>query len=76
VVPTAGLDRCKKSRPHRDSIPGTSSPWSVAIPNELSWSIVISTVLYNIRYGGKGTEKEFKNRNISLNDAAIREIIN
>ena len=27
----AGLDRCGKSRPHRDSIPGPSSPQAVAI---------------------------------------------
>jgi hypothetical protein len=26
VVPMAGLDMCGKSRPHRDSIPGPSSP--------------------------------------------------
>jgi hypothetical protein len=26
VGPRAGLDRCEKSRPHRDSIPGPSSP--------------------------------------------------
>jgi hypothetical protein len=26
VGPRAGLDRCRKSRPHRDSIPGPSSP--------------------------------------------------
>ena len=26
VSPRAGLDRCGKSRPHRDSIPGPSSP--------------------------------------------------
>jgi len=26
VGPRAGLDRCGKSRPHRDSIPGPSSP--------------------------------------------------
>jgi len=26
VGPRAGLDRCDKSRPHRDSIPGPSSP--------------------------------------------------
>ena len=31
----AGLDRCEKSRPHRDSIPGPSSPLAVAIPTEL-----------------------------------------
>ena len=26
VGPRTGLDGCGKSRPHRDSIPGTSSP--------------------------------------------------
>jgi len=26
-----GLDRCGKSRPHRDSFPGPSSPWAVAL---------------------------------------------
>jgi hypothetical protein len=26
VGPRAGLDGCEKSRPHRDSIPGPSSP--------------------------------------------------
>jgi len=30
VGPRAGLDRCGKSRPHRDSIPGPSSPQPVA----------------------------------------------
>jgi hypothetical protein len=34
--PRAGLDVCEKSRHHRDSIPGPSSPYSVAIPTELS----------------------------------------
>ena len=29
VGPRAGLDRCGKSRPHRDSIPGPSSPLRV-----------------------------------------------
>jgi hypothetical protein len=33
--PRAGLDGCEKSHPHWDSIPGQSSPWSVAIPTEL-----------------------------------------
>ena len=33
--PRAGLDRCGKSRLHRDSIPGPSSPYPVAIPTEL-----------------------------------------
>ena len=32
----AGLDGCGKSRPHRDSIPGPSSPQRVAVPTELS----------------------------------------
>jgi len=36
VGPTAGLDGCKKSRPHQDSIPKPSSPYRVAIPIELS----------------------------------------
>jgi len=31
----AGLDRCGKSRLHRDSIPGPSSPYSVDIPTTL-----------------------------------------
>jgi len=31
----AGLDTCGKSRPHRDSIPGPSSPWRAAVPTEL-----------------------------------------
>ena len=37
VGPRAGLDECGKSRPHRDSIPRSSSPWQVATPTELSW---------------------------------------
>ena len=32
---TGGLDRCGKSRPHRDMIPGPSSPQAVAIPTTL-----------------------------------------
>jgi hypothetical protein len=35
VGPRAGLDVCEKSRPHQDSIPGLSSPYSVTIPTEL-----------------------------------------
>ena len=41
--PRAGLDRCEKSRPNRDSIPGPSSPKPAAIPTELPglpWNIV------------------------------------
>ena len=34
--PRAGLDECGKSRPHRDSIPGPSISYRVAIPTELS----------------------------------------
>jgi hypothetical protein len=30
-----GLDRCGKSRPHRASIPGPSSPQAVTVPTEL-----------------------------------------
>ena len=33
VGPRSGLDGCGKSRPHRDSIPGSSSPQRVAIPS-------------------------------------------
>ena len=36
VGPKVGLDRCGKSCPHRDSIPGPSSPQRVAIPTALS----------------------------------------
>jgi len=36
VGPRAGLDGCGKSRPDRDSMPGQSSRWQVAIPTELS----------------------------------------
>ena len=37
--PRADLDRCGKSRPHRDSISGPSNPWLVAIPAQ--WSLVL-----------------------------------
>ena len=36
VGPGAGLGECGKSRPHRDLIPGQSSPQRVAIPTELT----------------------------------------
>ena len=36
VSPRPGLGRCGKSRLHRDSIPGSSSPQRVAIPRTLS----------------------------------------
>ena len=34
--PRAGLNRCGKSRSHRNSIPGPSSPWPVAMLTEIS----------------------------------------
>ena len=37
---SAGLDRCGKSHPHRDSIPGPSSPWPVAIPTTLPGPLI------------------------------------
>jgi hypothetical protein len=36
VGPRAGLDMYEKSRPHRGSIPGPSSPYPIAISTELS----------------------------------------
>ena len=40
--PRAGLDRCGKSRPHRDSIPGPSVPQPVAVPTELPGTHFVS----------------------------------
>jgi hypothetical protein len=40
VCPRAGLDGCGKSRPHRDPIPGPSSPQQVTIPTTLSQPIM------------------------------------
>ena len=34
--PRAGLDGCRKSCSHRNSIPGPSSPWQVATPTTIS----------------------------------------
>jgi len=42
----AGLDWCGKSRHNRDSIPGPSSPYAVAILTELPGP-VITTVITN-----------------------------
>jgi hypothetical protein len=39
--PRASLDVCEKSRPHRDSIPGPSSSYSVAKPTKLPGPIYI-----------------------------------
>jgi hypothetical protein len=49
VGPRAGLDVCEKSRPHRDSIPGPSSPYSVAIPTELPGFFHIEFQLHRMR---------------------------
>jgi hypothetical protein len=38
VDPWPGLDGCGRSRFHRDSIPGPSSPYRVAIPPAPSWA--------------------------------------
>jgi hypothetical protein len=35
-APGQGPGGCGKSRPHKNSIPGTSIPWQVAKPTELS----------------------------------------
>jgi hypothetical protein len=40
VDPMAGVDVCETSRPHQDSIPGSSSPGSVAIPTEYRAHVV------------------------------------
>ena len=47
--PRAGLNRCGKSRPHRVSIPGPSSPQPVAIPTELPGPC---PVLYRYKFEG------------------------
>ena len=49
VSPRAGLDGCRKSRPHLDSIPGPSSPKPVAMPTTLTpsnsrWRFVAKSV--------------------------------
>jgi hypothetical protein len=49
VGPRAGLDRRGTSRPNRDSIPGPSSPYRVAIPTEPSRSIIVTILKQLIR---------------------------
>ena len=44
VGPRASLDGYGKSFPHRDSIPGASSPWQVAIQTELFRPLCVSFV--------------------------------
>jgi hypothetical protein len=47
------LDRCGKSRPHRDSITRLSSPYQVTVPTELPWCMIYSVHLSsNIRSTG------------------------
>jgi hypothetical protein len=48
VGPRAGLDRCGKSRLHRDSVPGPSSPYPVAIPTELPGPLLPYLINLNI----------------------------
>jgi hypothetical protein len=50
-----GLDGCGKSRHHRDSILGPSSPWRVAIPTELSMPQIETKPFNNITYITMGT---------------------
>jgi len=44
----AGLEGCGKSRPHRDSIPGPSSPQQVAMPTELTRFIETNVLEENV----------------------------
>ena len=58
VEPRVGPDGYGRSRLHRDSIPGPSSPYRVAIPSELSRPTVIIIMLRYVRsfcyLNGKG----------------------
>jgi hypothetical protein len=47
-----GLDGCGKPRPHRVWIPGSSSPYRVAIPTELSRPILWYWYLKESEYSG------------------------
>jgi len=59
VGPRASMNKCRKSRRHRDSIPRPSNPYRVAAPTELSRLILynLGTRFLNIRY------KEFMKNN-------------
>ena len=46
VGPRAGLDRCGKSRPHRDWIPDRPARSSVAIPTELPIQVLLLRANY------------------------------
>jgi hypothetical protein len=46
------LDECVRSRLHRDSIPGPSSPWPVAVQTKLFWPTQLpfcSVCLYQLK---------------------------
>jgi hypothetical protein len=71
VGPRAGLDGFDKSRSHRDSIPGPSSPQRVTIPTTLSRPILI--IIYDGYFtlfvqAGKETEARIQHIN-SLSQA-------
>jgi len=53
--PKAGLDGCRKSHPHRDSTPGPSSPYRVAIPTALSRPITTGRVASNEKLSATST---------------------
>jgi hypothetical protein len=55
VGPMAGLLGCEKSRPHRDSIPGPSSPQRVAIP---TIPTIVNTHLYVFNFEGTENYKK------------------
>ena len=46
--PTAGLDRCGKSRPHRDSFPGRSRTWRLTIQTALSRPTLLRSTTGNL----------------------------
>jgi len=69
VGPRTGLDGCGKSRPHRDSITGPSSPSRDAIQNALFRPILISLlrILYIYIYIRPSRHVHIRgNRNVSL----------
>jgi hypothetical protein len=48
MCPRPGLDTCGKSRPHRDSIPGPSSPLPVGIPSTLPSPLYTVYTIQNV----------------------------
>ena len=53
VGPRAGLDRCGKSHPHRDSIPGPFSPQRVDIATTISRPIIIIIIIVVALFASK-----------------------